>query len=108
MGRFGGGSRPSIATPDSVMELLRGMSEENQATFMRELDDVSSLEGDKPQVGVHGAEITLCSLLRELYCIGVAVLLDARTILLPRGHGFCPFWLCWTVRGHFRRFCAIL
>ena len=60
---------------------------------------MSSLEGDKPQVGVHGAEITLCSLLRELYCIGVAVLLDARTILLPRGHGFCPFWLCWTVRG---------
>ena len=37
VGRFGGGSRPSIATPDSVMELLRGMSEENQATFMRNL-----------------------------------------------------------------------
>ena len=62
VGRFGGGSRPSIATPDSVMELLRGMSEENQATFMRNLgshglDDVSSLEGDKPQVGVHGQDM---------------------------------------------------
>ena len=63
VGRFGGGSRPSIATPDSVMELLRGMSEEDQATFMRNLgshglDDVSSLEGDKPQVGVHGQDMT--------------------------------------------------
>ena len=60
--RFGGGSRPSIATPDSVMELLRGMLEENQATFLRNLgshglDDVSSLEGDKLQVGVHGQDM---------------------------------------------------
>ena len=53
VGRFGGGSSPPRATPDYVMELLRGMSEENQATFMRNLgsnghDDVSSLAGDKP------------------------------------------------------------
>ena len=59
VGRFGGGSSPPRATPDYVMELLRGVSEENQAAFMRNLgshglDDVSSLEGDKPQVGVHG------------------------------------------------------
>ena len=63
VGRFGGGSRPSIPTPESVMKLLRGMSEENQATFMRNLgshglDDVSSLEGDKPQVGVHGQDMS--------------------------------------------------
>ena len=63
VGRFGGGSSPPRATPDYVMELLRGMSEENQATFMRNLgshglDDVSSLEGDKPQVGVHGQDMT--------------------------------------------------
>ena len=63
VGRFGGGSRPSVPTPGYVMELLRGMSEENQATFMRNLgshglDDVSSLEGDKPQVGVLGQDMT--------------------------------------------------
>ena len=63
VGRVGGGSRPSIPTPESVMKLLRGMSEENQDTFMRNLgshglDDVSSLEGDKPQVGVHGQDMT--------------------------------------------------
>ena len=60
VGRFGGGSSPPRASPDYVMELLR---EENQATFMRNLgshglDDVSSLEGDKPQVGVHGQDMT--------------------------------------------------
>ena len=62
VGRFGGGSRPSIPTPDSVLELLRGMSEEDQATFKRNYGpyggDVSSLEGDKPQVGVHGQDMT--------------------------------------------------
>ena len=63
VGRFGGGSSPPRATSDYVMELLRGMSEENQATFKRNLeshglDDVSSLEGDKPQVGVHGQDMT--------------------------------------------------
>ena len=57
--RFGGGSHASIPTPESMMELMRGMSKENQATFLRNWgshgqDDVSSLEGDKPQVGVHG------------------------------------------------------
>ena len=57
------GSSPPRATPDYVMELLRGRSEENQATFMRNLgshglDDVSSLEGDKPQVGVDGQDMT--------------------------------------------------
>ena len=46
-----------------LMELMRGMSEENQATFKRKMgshgvDDVSSLEGDKPQVGVHGQDVT--------------------------------------------------
>ena len=68
VGRFGGGSSPPRATPDYVMELLRGMSEENQATFMRNLgshglDDVSSLEGDKPQVGVRGQDMTETSCL---------------------------------------------
>ena len=63
VGRFGGGSRPSVATPDYIMEVLRGMSEENQATFKRNYgshggDDVFSLEGDKPQVGVHGQDMT--------------------------------------------------
>ena len=63
VGRFGGGSSPPRVTPDFIMELMRGMSEENQATFKRNmgshgLDDVSSLEGDKPQVGVHGQDMT--------------------------------------------------
>ena len=45
------------------MELLRGMSEEDQATFKRNMgphggDDVSSLEGDKPQVGVRVQDST--------------------------------------------------
>ena len=45
------------------MELMRGMSEENQATLKRNMgshggDDVSSLEGDKPQVGVRGQDMT--------------------------------------------------
>ena len=51
---FGGGSSSSRVNPDYLMELLRGMSEEDQATFKRNMgshggDDVSSLEGDKPQ-----------------------------------------------------------
>ena len=63
VGRFGGGSSPPRATPDYVMELLRGMSEENQATFIRNMgshggDDVSSLESDKPQAGVRGQDLT--------------------------------------------------
>ena len=63
VGRFGGGSSPPRVTPDFLMELMRGMSEENQATVKRNmgshgLDDVSSLEGDKPQVGVHGQDMT--------------------------------------------------
>ena len=46
-----------------LMELLRGMSEEDQATFKRKMgshggDDVSSLEGDKPPVGVRGQDLT--------------------------------------------------
>ena len=58
-GRFGDGSSSSRVIPDYLMELLRGMSEEDQATFKRNHgsyggDDVSSLEGDKPQVGVRG------------------------------------------------------
>ena len=62
-GRFGGGSSPSRVNPDYLMELMRGMSEEDQATFKRNMgshggDDVSSLEGDKPQVGVHGQVLT--------------------------------------------------
>ena len=58
-GRFGGGSSSSRVSPDYLMELPRGMSEEDQATFKRNMgshggDDVSSLDGDKPQVGVRG------------------------------------------------------
>ena len=63
VGRFGGGLSPPRVTPDYLMELMRGMSEEDQATFKRNMgshgvDDVSSLEGDKPQVGVHGLDMT--------------------------------------------------
>ena len=62
-GRFGGGSSSSRVNPDYLMELLRGMSEEDQATFKRNYgsyggDDVSSLEGDKPQAGVRGQDLT--------------------------------------------------
>ena len=62
-GRFGGGSSSSRVNPDYHMELLCGMSEEDQATFKRNYgsyggDDVSSLEGDKPQVGVRGQDLT--------------------------------------------------
>ena len=63
VGRFGSGSSPPRATPGYVLELLRGVSEEDQATFKRNYglyggDDVSSLEGDKPRVGVHGQDRT--------------------------------------------------
>ena len=62
-----------------------------------------------PIVFFPGAERTLCSFLRELSCMGVAVLLDARTILIfHKVTASAFFWLCWTVRGHFRRFCANL
>ena len=62
-GRFGGGSSSSRVNPDYLMELLRGMSEEDQATFKRNYgsyggDVVPSLEGDKPQVGVRGQDLT--------------------------------------------------
>ena len=53
-GRFGRGSSSSRVNPDYLMELLRGMSEEDQHGG----DDVSSLEGDKPQVGVRGQDLT--------------------------------------------------
>ena len=61
--RFGGGSSSSRVKPDYPVELLRGMSEEDQATFKRNMgshggDDVSSLEGDKPPVGVRGQDMT--------------------------------------------------
>ena len=36
-GRFGGGSSSSRVTPGYLMELLRGMSEEEQATSQGEL-----------------------------------------------------------------------
>ena len=36
-GRFGGGSSSSRVNPDYLMELLRGMSEEDQATFKRNM-----------------------------------------------------------------------
>ena len=54
-GRFGGGSRSSRINPDYLME--------DQATFKRNMgshggDDVSSLEGDKPPVGVRGQDLT--------------------------------------------------
>ena len=61
-GRLGGGASSSRVNPDYLMELLRGMSEEDQATFKRNMgshggDDVSSLEGDKPQAGVRGQDL---------------------------------------------------
>ena len=53
-GRFGGGSGSARGTsPFQLLELLRGMSEEDQNTFKRNMgphggDDVSSIEGDNP------------------------------------------------------------
>ena len=44
-----------------------------------------------PIVFFPGAERTLCSLLRELYFMGVAVLLDARTILIATRIRLLPF-----------------
>ena len=57
-GRFGGGSSSARGiSPARLRDLLHGMSEEDQATFKRNMgphvgDDVSSVEGDNPQVGV--------------------------------------------------------
>ena len=57
-GRFGGGSGSVRGlSPAQLLELLRGMSEEDQNTFKRNMgpqggDDVASMEGDNPQVGV--------------------------------------------------------
>ena len=67
-GRFGGGSSSSRVNPDYLVELLRGMSEEDQATFRRNYgsyggDDVSSLDGDKTQAGVRGQDLTETSCL---------------------------------------------
>ena len=61
--RFGGGSSSSRVNPDYLVELPRGMSDKDQATFKRNYgsyggDDVSSLEGDKPQAGVRGQDLT--------------------------------------------------
>ena len=59
--RFGAGSSPPRTTPSYVMELIRGMSAEDQATFQRNYGpfggDDGSLEGDKPPVGVHGQDM---------------------------------------------------
>ena len=61
-GRFrgGSGSARGIGTAQ-LLELLRGMSEEDQNTFKRKMgphggDDVSSMQGDNPQVGVRVEE----------------------------------------------------
>ena len=57
-GRFGGGSGSARRfSPAQLLELSRGMSEEDEKTFKRNMgphggDDVSSTEGDNPQVGV--------------------------------------------------------
>ena len=57
-GRFGGGSSSARGiSPDPLLELLRGTSEEDQNTFKRNMgthggSDVSSVEGDNPQIGV--------------------------------------------------------
>ena len=62
MNRFGAGSSPPRTTPSCVLELIRGMSVEDQATFKRTYGpyegDNGSLEGDKPPVGVHGQDMT--------------------------------------------------
>ena len=62
-GRFGGGSSSARGSSPAarLQEPLRGMPEEDQATFKRNLgphggDDVSSVEGDKPPVGVGVAD----------------------------------------------------
>ena len=53
-GRFGGGSSSASGiSPARLLELLHGMSEEDQATFKRNMGphgggDVSSIEGDNP------------------------------------------------------------
>ena len=53
-GRFGGGSSSARgSSPARLLELVQGMSEEDQATSKRNMgphggDDVSSIEGDNP------------------------------------------------------------
>ena len=53
-GRFGGGSSSArVMCPARLLELVQGMSEEDQATFKRNMgphggDDVSDIEGDNP------------------------------------------------------------
>ena len=57
-GRVGGGSSsPRGISPARLQKLPHGMSEEDQATFKRNMrphggDDTSSMEGDNPPVGV--------------------------------------------------------
>ena len=50
-------------SPARLLELLRGMSEEDQDTFKRNMgphggDDVPSMEGDNPPVGVRVEDST--------------------------------------------------
>ena len=57
-GRFGGGSSSArVMCFARLLELLHGFSEEDQATFKRNMgprggDDVYSVEGDNPPVGL--------------------------------------------------------
>ena len=49
--------------PDRLLELLHGMSEEDQATFKRDMgphggDELSSVEGDLSPVGVRVEDLT--------------------------------------------------
>ena len=53
----GGSSSARRMNPDRLLELLHGMSEEDQATFKRDMgahggDELSSVEGDLSPVGV--------------------------------------------------------
>ena len=66
-GRFGGGlSSARGMSPARLLELLHGMTEENQATFKRNMgphggDDLSSIEGDNPRgLRVVDSAETLC------------------------------------------------
>ena len=57
-GRFGGGSSSARKmNPNRLLELLHGMSEEDQATFKRDMgpnggDELSSVDSDLSPVGV--------------------------------------------------------
>ena len=67
-GRFGGGSSSARRmNPDRLLELLHGVSEEDQATLKRNMgphggDELSSVEGDLSPVGVlvEDSAETLC------------------------------------------------